>query len=228
MGMMRNAAAYLHQLQALLPLGFAWPREQDAVLTRFLDAASEEFARIDSRIGQLVDEADPRTTSELLPDWERVAGLPDNCSGELRSTVGARRQDLVSKLTSTGGQSPAYFIAVALALGYSIEIEEPKPFRVGDSCVGDPVYDDAWHHAWVVHSPDTTINFFTVGSSVGEPLAWWGNDSLECRLRQLKPAHTTVVFGYGGYEFGALLTMEGGALLTLGDDSLGILLEERL
>ena len=45
----RTPAAYRAQLQALLPLGDAWPRRPDAVLTRLLAAWAEEFARIDAR-----------------------------------------------------------------------------------------------------------------------------------------------------------------------------------
>lgn len=188
---------YRRQLQALLPLGMAWARSPGATLTRFLDGVAEEFARIDARISAIFEEADPRTTVELLGDWERIAGLPDNCSGVLRDTVQARRQDLLSKLSATGGQSPEYFIGVARSLGFEIRIEEPLPFRIGETPIGTPIYDDSWHHVWRVIAPETTVEFFDVSnSSVGEPLARWGNGALECRINHLKPAHTIVQFIY--------------------------------
>lgn len=219
------AADYLRQLQALLPLGLAWPRESQATLTRYLDAASEEFARIDARAGQLIDEADPRTTSELLTDWERVAGLPDNCSNILQPTLQGRRQDLVSKLTATGGQTIAYFIAISAALGYVITIEECKPFRVGASCVGTPLYSADWIFAWRVQAPEVAITEFRAGlSCVGEALRSWGNESLECRIRQLKPAHTIPLFTYGTSEPTVLLDQLNLALLN--QDDMPILLEE--
>ncbi|MOA66858.1 hypothetical protein D3C78_1937710 [compost metagenome] len=34
-------------------------------------------------------------------------------------------------------------------------------------------------------------------STTGEPLRAWGNDTLECKIEQLKPAHTRVIYGYG-------------------------------
>jgi len=64
-----RADDYLHQLQALLPSGPAWPRDRDAVLTQLLAAFAEEFARIDARTAQLIEEADPRATYDLLADW---------------------------------------------------------------------------------------------------------------------------------------------------------------
>jgi hypothetical protein len=34
-------------------------------------------------------------------------------------------------------------------------------------------------------------------SAVGEALRTWGNDLLECKMNQIKPAHTILIFGYG-------------------------------
>jgi uncharacterized protein YmfQ (DUF2313 family) len=83
-----NAKAYLQQLQALLPRGLAWPRAVDAHLTKLLSAFSLEFARVDQRVDDLLDEADPRSTLELLPEWERMAGLPDPCASKQTITLG--------------------------------------------------------------------------------------------------------------------------------------------
>ncbi|RMS34758.1 putative Tail protein [Pseudomonas coronafaciens pv. garcae] len=38
---------------------------------------SREFARIDGRAFDLLNEMDPANVSELVPDWERVMNLPD-------------------------------------------------------------------------------------------------------------------------------------------------------
>ncbi len=174
---------YRRQLQALLPIGAAWPRAVGATLTRFLDAVAEEFARIDLRRNQLFDEADPNTTSELLGDWERVAGLPDNCIGKLRGTQQARRQDLVAKLSATGGATAAYLVAAALEAGFDIEIEE--------------LYGEANQHKFRVVAGETALIFFTADFSFAdEPLVDWGNDNLECLINQLKPAHTVALFYY--------------------------------
>lgn len=194
MGM--TADQYLIALQALLPRGAAWPRDASAVLTRTLRALAEEFARIDERAGDLIEESDPRTTLELLPDWERVAGLPDACYGEL-STIQERRAALAAKLTRLGGQSRAYFIDLAHQLGYEVTIDEFRPFRAGIGRAGDPVYGQAWLFAWRVNAPETTIRYFRAGQSVaGERLRTWGNTLLECAISRVKPAHTHVIFAY--------------------------------
>jgi len=195
-----TATDYLAQLQALLPQGPAWPRDADAELTRLLAAWADEMARIDARAADLVEEADPRTTAELLADWERVAGLPDACVEALAGaqTTAQRRAALVGKLTTIGGQSAAYYIALAASLGYAITVTEFRPFRAGQSCAGDALTNDEWIFAWQVNAPETTIVDFAAGRScAGDPLRAWGNELLECVITRLKPAHTHVLFAYG-------------------------------
>lgn len=191
-----NAAAYLQQLQALLPPGAAWSRERDAVLTKVLDALAQELARIDAAAEGLVDEADPRTTAQLLADWERVAGLPDGCVVATQTTA-ERRDSLVQKIANLGGQSRQFFIDLAARLGYTVTITEFRPFRVGVNAVGDALNGDTSIFAWQVNAPAGTIREFKVGeSAVGDPLRSWGDELLECIIERLKPAHTHVIFAY--------------------------------
>lgn len=189
---------YLRQMQALLPPGPAWPKDDDALLTRMLGALAAELARVDGRVRQLVDEDDPRMAAELLLDWERVAGLPDTCvalSGQTQS-IAQRRAALVARLTMLGGQSKAYFIALAASLGYTVTITEFRPFHAGQSRSGDPVATN-WQFSWQVNAPLNTVTPFRAGNAVaGDPINSWGNKLLECVLSRFKPAHTTVVFAY--------------------------------
>lgn len=188
---------YRELLKALLPPGRAFPRDPGTTLDSLLSAMAEELARIDGRADRLLVEAIPSTTAEMLTDWERAAGLPDNCSGTLSDTLQGRRADLVTKLASQGGQSKAYFIALAARLGFTITIEEFRPFRAGMSTAGDSLTNGDWVFTWRVIAPETTVTYFSAGqSAAGEPLRRWGNGPLECRLNQLKPAHTILQFAY--------------------------------
>lgn len=199
--MPRTAAEYRELLKALLPPGRAFPREPGTTLDGLLGAMGEELARLDGRGDRLLVEAIPSTANELLPDWERVAGLPDNCSDSLAPTLQGRRADLVTKLASLGGQSRAYLIAVAARLGYVISIEEYRPFRAGLSRANDALTNGDWIFTWQVNGPPVTVTRFRAGqSAAGEPLATWGNAALECRLSQLKPAHTNIIYSYPDAE----------------------------
>lgn len=218
-----TADQYREQLKALLPPGRAFPRERGTTLDALLDAMAQELARLDARADRLTTEAVPNTTAELLPDWERVAGLPDSCSDTLAETQQGRRNDLVSKLVSLGGQSVAYFIELAASLGYEVTIEEFRPFKAGLSLAGDSLTNGEWVFTWRVRAPAVTVMRFRAGQgAAGEPLATWGNEKLECRIRKYKPAHTHVIFAYGGGEEVLLLPDETAFLLP---DGLGLFVE---
>jgi uncharacterized protein YmfQ (DUF2313 family) len=192
-----TADDYRRQMQALLPRGFAWALAPAAWLTRLLSGLSPEFARIHGRVLDLIRESDPRTTVEMLQEWERALGLPDNCSSTLAPTLQARRDYVLTRLVSLGGQSRAYYIAVAARLGYAISIEEFRPFQCGRSQCGDALNSQDWIWVWQVNGPAVTIRNFACGESTcGEPLRTWGNDTLECRLNSIKPAHTRIIFSY--------------------------------
>lgn len=194
-----SAEQYANQLRALLPRGEAWRAERGSLMDSLLLAIATEFARIDARGGDLLNEADPRTTVELLEDWERVLGLPNPCITE-EQTNAQRRAAVVEKVRRLGGQSVAYFLQVAESLGYDITITEFRPFVAG-SDAGDPLTNGDWIFTWQVNGPEVTTTDFKVGvSAVGEPLRTWGNEELECVINQLKPAHTHVLFAYAESE----------------------------
>ncbi|NDY41241.1 DUF2313 domain-containing protein [Dissulfurirhabdus thermomarina] len=194
--MRRPAAAYAAQLRALLPPGRLWDRwrEEGSVADRLLRALAEEPARVDARAWDLLDEADPRTAWELLADWEQWAGLPDPCLGPVEGTD-RRRAALVARLTARGGQSRAYYEDLAATLGYSVIITEYRPHTV-DADVTDPLRDEAWAYAWEVAAGSRPVTPLTVAGGVGDPLAAWGDELLECAVRRWAPAHTTVIFSY--------------------------------
>lgn len=189
---------YVEALRQLLPPGSIWRTETGTRLRQVIEALTGRLVSAHTRALGLLDEADPRTTTELIADWERVAGIPGPCS-ELGETLQQRRAALVQAITATGGASAAYFIALAASLGYAgVTITEFDPFRAGDP-VGGAVTGDTVAFVWQVNVPvEVAITSFRVGQSVaGEPLRAWGNDQIECVFEHLKPAHTTILFAYG-------------------------------
>ena len=66
------SADYLSQLLALQPPGAALPREPESIWVRLLAALADGFERVDARSNDLVRESDPRSSIELITDWERL------------------------------------------------------------------------------------------------------------------------------------------------------------
>lgn len=181
-----------------IPRGYAWTVAPDSVQGQVWAGLAASVQALHARAGDLSErESDPAQTVELLADWEHAYGLPDHCT-PLNATIQQRQAALVARIASQGGQSIAYYVSVAAALGYSITITEFQQFRVGRSRVGDPLCSPAWRYTWRVNAPSVTMRSFRVGkSAVGEPLRSWGNSEMQCRLGELAPAHTVLQFNYG-------------------------------
>ena len=197
---MPTKARYLSQLLALLPKGRIWPSRSGSTLAQVLEAAADGLAKVHVRALQLIEEADPRSTTEMLDDWERNLDLPGDCTAPA-VTLQDRRNAVVQKLTLGGGQSIGFYKQIALALGYTITIEEFKPFICGLSRCGDEVgMSAADRNNWEVHVPDPRTTLFRVGESrCGDLLGKIQRaEDLECVLSIMKPAHTRLLVSYEG------------------------------
>lgn len=191
---MHSAEQYRDQLLALQHPGDALPTDPDSNWARLLLALANEFARIEARAEALLEEADPHTTVELLADWERNNGLPDTCVPGAQTSE-QRRNALAAKVSRLGGISRAHLIAAAEVLGYTITITEFLPWSV-DSDVDYPLYGGDWAFAIQINAAAVTVYYATVDSDVDAPIAWWGNEQLECALRRNKPGGRFILFAY--------------------------------
>lgn len=198
-------ARYSKLLKRLFPRGWAWNFEKGTKLSTLTDSLSTEYCRAEERALEFLEEVDPRTTFELLPDWERLLKIPDECTPDPEDlgSLFERRVRVLQKLTTGGGQDPAFYQLIAQQLGYDaeiIDIENFDSFKVGRARVGDALTNGAdWAFTWLVRAPAELERFFRVGqSSVGERLVLRDNETLRCVIEKFKPAHTTVIFSFGG------------------------------
>lgn len=201
MAVIYSTADYLSQARALLPRGLAWICAAGSRMRRLLAGLAVEFARVDSRLADLRNEADPRSTLELLSEWEAFAGLPDTCAGGVATTIEERRATLAAKLLATGGASRAYYLSLCAALGYQVEIEVYRPFVCGRSRCGDLLNGGATvRHVWTVRVSGPRVTYFRVGQGqCGDSLGAIARATdLECKLQILKPAHTLLIVAYEG------------------------------
>jgi uncharacterized protein YmfQ (DUF2313 family) len=217
---------YLTRLQDLLPTGAIWTREPGAWLTRLLLAIAGPFSRArDTAIDLASEVIDPRQATLVLGDWEGELSLPDPCSAGIATTLQERRAAVVARLTATGGASPAYFEGLASALGYAATITEFRPFVAGRNRCGDTLNGGhAVRHVWrvTVHGPRVT-RFRAGASQCGDRLAKITRaEDLECVLRRLKPAHTTLVVAYEEAGPTTLVTDTGATLITDTGDAIAV------
>lgn len=194
---------YKDLLKRLFPKGWAWRGKKGGTFDLILESMAGEPARLEERIIDFIDEMDPRLTFELLETWERLLGLPDECTpANSNPSLYERRVRILQKLSTGGGQSPAFFKLILAQLGYDaeiIDVQNFKAFRVGYGRCGEPLANTpAWAYTFMVKAPAELVRYFRTGqSTVGERLVILENETLECIIRKYAPAHTTVLFSFG-------------------------------
>ncbi|MFL9952807.1 DUF2313 domain-containing protein [Paraburkholderia nemoris] len=191
-----QASDFLAALQCLMPRGLAWPRDPTSVMAQVEAGLAPTWQRHTEQNNNLLVDAFPSTSVQLLPEWEAALGLPDPCAGEA-PTLQGRQAQVVARLANSGGQSIPYFIQYARTLGYAVTATEFAPFRAGQSAAGRPCGNQDWAFTWQINSALNTVTYFRAGvSGAGEPLELWGNAVLQCELSEIKPAHTYLNFDY--------------------------------
>jgi uncharacterized protein YmfQ (DUF2313 family) len=211
---MSSIERYKSLLRNLLPQGIAWEKVKDHPL---IEGLATEFSRVGDRADDLLGEIDPKTTSELLTDWETMLALPDETTPE-SPTLQQRRAQIVQKLATKGSLSKLFYEELGRFYGFEIRVTNIVPFQAGKSCVGQHLTNTervrktlrvgsgtvgerlrvfGWSHYFGVALPITAADFFSAGQSrVGDKLAVYGNRLLENTIRKLKPAHAGVFFTF--------------------------------
>lgn len=121
-------------LKQLLPPGRAL-KLVESVLEKTLLATGDELARVDARGDELLVESDPRTTDELLPDFERMLDLTaDGTLSQRRKRVEAllvRRQrfrpvDFQQALAPLLGQLAAAVVVIERTRAFAIAVHSDR------------------------------------------------------------------------------------------------------
>lgn len=149
-----------------------------------VDADGAALDAVFARAATLMAQMSPLTADELLADWELSLGLPDACAPAAQ-TLDQRRRAVAARLSEVGGQSRAYFIALAALRGYAISITEPQT------------------HQWRVTVPDAAlvVTFRAGSGQAGQALRAWQTHPLTCMLRRACPAHTHLFIAFAGAIF---------------------------
>ena len=183
-----DTPGYLQQLQALLPRGRAWTRAPNATLTLLLRAFAAGMAALDLKALQARIDILPSRTTDLVSDWERAVGLPDECSQPATGLAG-RRAAVVERLVARTDVNPRTFIDLAATFGLTITVDEHDEARA-QAIAGIDASGELWRHVWWITVTADESRFFSTLSGVDRPLLdFQVSGEFVCRLRRLNPAH---------------------------------------
>ena len=145
-----TAADFAAAAATLPPPGDCFPRDPSALLQWVVGGISDTTADTHAlAVDLLAIESDPSQTVQLLPDFERVYGLPNPCTPP-NPTIAQRRAALLAKMAAQGGQNAAYFETVAAALGVEIAVARVLPSWAGQTVAGDPLYGPQAVGEWAI------------------------------------------------------------------------------
>lgn len=91
-------------------------------MRKLLIALSYEFGRAEAKLKELEDEEYIPDTFNLIEEWERSLGIPDECFNPEGQTIELRRKYAIAKYALMNLTSTPDFIALAEFFGYNIEI----------------------------------------------------------------------------------------------------------
>jgi uncharacterized protein YmfQ (DUF2313 family) len=164
---------YLASLKALMPRGAMWLMDVGTEIHSLLRGLSHEFGRVHLRALDLLREADPGLTLELLGDWETAFGLPGEC--DVPDTEAGRRTLLLARIRGRGDSSLSFFESLADDLGFSSrEVRIHQPPRAGVALAGD--------RCWAFE--------FLFRFEMVVPLESTQDEHLQCQYNVSKPLHT--------------------------------------
>jgi len=168
----------------LLPRGVIWAAQRGTRFARVLLGLAAAPAREHNRALDVIDfEMLPSTATETLEAWERNLGLPDPCA-PIPTTISERQAIAAARYVASGGQTAAYYIEVAAALGFTIIVNETpyEAFRVGRNTVGQPL------------GRQEAIFYVQIQA----PAAMTADERahLECLFGRIKPAHIVFEYSY--------------------------------
>lgn len=173
--MANSIEVYKNILKKLLPRGKAW-QGNDNDFTNLIDGLAPEFKRFNDRAENLVNEIDLYTVEELLVDFENELGIVPDAT----STIDERRNNVISKINTTGGQSNDYIISVINKLGFLAKIEEFNPFQAGSNA-GEVLTNSDWIFTFKITTEEVTLSVKIF---------------LIALINKIKPAHTIAIFDY--------------------------------
>lgn len=178
----RQAVRAKAALLRLLPPGRALTRVIGSRIEWLLGAIAMGPGRVLERAGLLIRELVPMEAIELLSDWERLLGLPDDCAPA--NTLEERQTLVRARFLGFGGHELAVYQAIAEVLLGSALIElrdvHYRPFTCLSNCT-DALYQDEW--ANVVH--------WVVVTQTGTRV-----ERLECEFNRRKRVHAFFTYSW--------------------------------
>ncbi len=164
-------------------------------LKKVLLGLASEFVRFRDKTNLIYDQYDPRTTTNLITEWETQVGIPDQCFGNT-GTLEERRTNILLKLAGVNVSTEEQFENIALILGFNIDVSNGIDIAVFPLTLPFVLLNGT-------EAPFTIVITLPVSEQpAGLPLELPFTltsqvpDVLECLFNKIKPAQCNIIFRY--------------------------------
>lgn len=201
------AGRALLALQKHLPTGLAWDAYRIIGKTayRLWSSFAHSYDDMSEALCRLIGELDPYTTVELIDEWERAVGLPDDCLPRGK-TLGERRFWVLFRLGRKRWTTIPEWIALARLFGLEIRVtpgwyvqkpalyaaEYPKRYDLFPKLGRFRAYID------VFAIPYEGYDYGKTGRGRGYPIPYGtGSESykaFQCILERVAPANVVLIW----------------------------------
>ncbi len=195
---MLNVAEQTKILTGYLPEGKAYLAKSipDSNLYKFLRACAFSYLSLNGDIEAMFDELDPTTTEDLISEWEREFGIPDDCL-DVAATLEERRNNIIAKIKMDGVTTVEDFEALADVFDIPVQVSpgydfSALPFILGESVLGG---SDIYFTMFVDFPESFDVNRlpFTLGV---DKLGSFSSNIVQCLFDKLKPADVQAIYRF--------------------------------
>lgn len=181
------------QLASHLPDGRAWASKNiDGTNMRALvSGCAAAFMEIQGQIETMAREFDIRLTDQLLPDWEKSCGLPEECIGALGS-LEERRNAVILRLRKIPFVTKADYEQLAFDLtGLSVTVTPGAEVELFP--LDFPVYLSSGNSYFKLY---VTFNDVVAGFPYSFPFNFisTADNIVRCIFEQIAPANVLIIF----------------------------------
>lgn len=106
-----------------LPPGKIYNKTSTSNIYKFFYSLSGEMKKVDDYAEALAIDWQPGNTTNFLFEWQKSLGLPDKCVTH-QSSFEDQRNQVVSRLTFTGGSTVEFIKSFCESLGYEVDVKE--------------------------------------------------------------------------------------------------------
>lgn len=166
-----------------------------STLRKILIGLASEWLNFRSKINEVSNEYNPKTTTKLIEEWEEFVGIPDDCI-PVASTIEQRRLNVLLKLAGINATTEKQFKNVASILGYNIEVSNGVSTSTFPLTLPFLLIAEASAPFTIVITLPSSIqpNGFTL--TFPFTLTSQQPAILDCLFNKLKPANTQLFFRY--------------------------------